>query len=185
MKSREIIAWTLLIICLILLFQTCGKQGKYQIITGKTDTIVRIDTMVVSRETKPVIKKVYVYTPTTSDTIYQSIFAVNPCDSVREYEDSLSQSGIKASVRSTVRGEILNQNIRLEAILNDTLFSRVDTLIKKIPYKFSLSAVAYGDLYNGPGIGASCDIKRFRFGYGYFPLKQSHQISVGYRILGF
>lgn len=182
MKSRELLVWAALVIAIILLINKCGGDNNPAnpvdtvYVEGKTDTVIRVDTVVVSKVvTAPKPYVVYVSTHSADDT---------GCDSVRLYADTIATEQGMASVQSTVRGELVNQYMSLEVYGRDSSFTRVDTIIETyvIPYDYTLSAAASVDLNNGPGVGVLLGLKRWSVAYQYFPINKSNQLMVGYRL---
>ena len=190
MKSRELLLWLAVLVLIALLVRSCDNGPavdpviKTEYVQGKTDTVIIRDTitLVIWRHHPQAVK---VESADSSDFDGGVTVGLrNPRDSIRTYQDSAITSRAGAFVTSTVKGEMLDQKIRLSSYASDSTFIRVDTIRQTLLHQraVSLSLGASVDLQNGPGVGAMVGIRKWNISYQYYPMNKSNQVGVAYMI---
>lgn len=121
---------------LMLCREGCGGDGG-----GSSDTVYVKgipDTVIVYDSThkyvdKPTAVTKYKYVHDTIHIVGNSDIVLDPCDTVRNYTDSIEDGNCKALLNASVRGELLNWSAELFS--KSTFINRVDTLKIYIPAK--------------------------------------------------
>lgn len=147
------------------------------LVKGIPDTVIVFDTAYKYVE-KPTAVTKYKYLHDTIHLIGNSDLQ-NPCDTVRNYTDSIEDGNCKALLNASVRGELLGWSAELFS--KETFINRVDTVkiyIKPVEKMRIGVGVAINDSLQPIGFG-SISKGRFNFLGGYNLRSRSILIGAG------
>lgn len=149
--------------------------GDTTYITGISDTLIIRDTI---RQT--------IYKPIASTTYAPPInnyFSIDSLDSIRVYTNSIVDSSGSVTVRDSVRGVLLSQDISLFS--KATYINRVDTIKITLPTKDRFRLGVGASLNDSLQLGAYVVASKGRFNYmgGYNLKRKSITLGIGLNLI--